>query len=282
MEHIAKVGRIITGFTITDQYIDCICGKELIKLEKNSGDIICAKEIFDKEGFTRNLIADNGQIFINDFCMLYVFNQNTYELLGKWQLGMDLSSDICGMMVDKDTIYCSMRNGKIITVNRQSYEKNEYNVTDSSMWSIKAYDKYLVCGTVDGQVLLLDKATLAKAKTLNLGKQNIGSLCIENGILYAASQDKKIFKINLSNFEIDKIKRNAHKRMFDCIGLYEDMVITVSYPSCEIIFWDKDTLEKRNEINVPLKLSGHTYVENDCLYISSRNILGIDRITLNM
>lgn len=281
MEHIAKVGGIVTGFTITEQHIDCICGKELIKLEKNSGDVICAKEIFDKEGFTRNLIADNGQIFINDFCMLYVINQNDYELLGKWQLGMDLSSDICGMIVDKETIYCSMRNGKIITINRQSYEKNEYNVTNSSMWSIKAYGNYLVCGTVDGQVLLLDKATLANEKTLNLGNQNIGSLCIGNGILYAASQDKKMFKINLSDFEIDNVKRNAHKRMFECIGLYEDMVITVSYPSCEIIFWDKVTLEKRKEINVPLKLSGRTYVENDYLYISSRNILGIDRINLN-
>lgn len=213
--------------------------------------------------------------------MLYVFNQYDYQLLGKWQLGTDLSSDICGMMVDKDTIYCSMRNGKIITVNRQSYDKNEYNVTDSSMWTIKSYGKYLVCGTVDGQLLLLDKETLSKQKMLNLGKQNIASLCSDNGVLYAASQDKKILKINMSNFEIDDIKRNAHKRMFECIGFYENMVITISYPSCEIILWDKKTLEKRKEIKTPLKLSGHTYIENNYLYLSSRNILGINRINLD-
>lgn len=56
--------------------------------------------IFEKEGFSRNLIADDEQIFIYDFCMFYVFNQRDYELLGKWQLGNDLSSDICGMAVD--------------------------------------------------------------------------------------------------------------------------------------------------------------------------------------
>jgi hypothetical protein len=29
MEHISKLGRIVTGFTITEQSIDCICGKEV-------------------------------------------------------------------------------------------------------------------------------------------------------------------------------------------------------------------------------------------------------------
>ncbi len=116
MERIANLPGAVTGFSITESYIDCICGKELIKIEKHSGDIVCKKEIFEKEGFSRNLIADDEQIFIYDFCMLYVVSRNDFELLGKWQLGDDLSSDICGITVDKDTIYCSIRNGKIITL----------------------------------------------------------------------------------------------------------------------------------------------------------------------
>lgn len=38
--------------------------------------------------------------------------------------------------------------GKIITVDRQSYQIEEFIVSESSMWSIKTYDSYLVCGTV--------------------------------------------------------------------------------------------------------------------------------------
>lgn len=72
------------------------------------------------------------------------------------------------MAVDSNTIYCSIRNGKIITIDRRSYLVQEFIVSDSSMWSIKAYDSYLVCGTVDGKVLLLDKSALSIEKELVL------------------------------------------------------------------------------------------------------------------
>ena len=32
MEHIAELGGILTGFNVTESYIDCVCGKELLKI----------------------------------------------------------------------------------------------------------------------------------------------------------------------------------------------------------------------------------------------------------
>lgn len=280
MEHIVEADGIVTGFNITEQSIDCMCGKELIKIDKHSRDIILKKTVFEKQGLSRKMIVDGEQIFIYDFCTLYIFSQEDYTLVGKWQLGADLSSDICGMAVDEDTVYCSIRNGKIITLDRQSYSTKEFIISDSSMWSIKTYDKYLICGTVNGKLLLLDKTMFSIVKVLVLGKKNIGSLHIDSEILYAGSHDGKIFKINLINFEIDTSAKNVHKKMFDCVGSYKDMLITVSYPCSEIAFWNKDTLRKMKVINTLLKLSGCAHIENDFMYISSRNILGIDRISL--
>ena len=171
MEHLVKLDAVVTGFHVTEQYIDCMCGKNLIKVDKSSGEILFQKEVFEKEGLSRKLIADEGQIFIYDFCTLYILNQKDYELVGKWQLGDDLSSDICGIAADQDTVYCSIRNGKIITFDRQSYQLKEFPVSESSMWSVKIYDAYLVCGTVDGKVLLLDRTTLAAEKELVLEKK---------------------------------------------------------------------------------------------------------------
>ncbi len=114
------------------------------------------------------------------------------------------------------------------------------------MWSIKTYNSYLVCGTVDGKVLLLDKATLFVEKELVLGKKNIGSLYLDGEALYAAGHDGKLFKVSMRSFEIESSVKNAHKKMFDCAGIYEDS----------------------------------TYIENNFMYISSRNISGIDRISL--
>ena len=59
------------------------------------------------------------------------------------------------------------------------------------------------------------------------------------------------------------------------------MLVTVSYPCSEFAFWDKNTLEKQKVINTPLKLSGRAYIEDELLYISSRNIPGIGIIGLS-
>lgn len=281
MEYIANLSGAVTGFSVGGQYIDCICGKELIKLDKRTGDIICKKEIFEKEGLSRNLIADDGQIFIYDFCTLYSVRRSDFELLGKWQLGDDLSSDICGIALDNDAIYCSIRNGKIIALDRQSYQTNEFYIGESSMWSIRTYDKYLICGTVDGKLLMIDKASFSIEKTLVLGKKNIGSLYFCGETLYAASHDGKLFKIDMQSFKVESLTKNAHRKMFNCAGIYRDMLVTVSYPCSELAFWDKNTLEKRKVINIPLKLSGRAYIENELLYISSRNIPGIGIIGLD-
>ncbi len=281
MEHIAELGGIVTGFNVTEHCIDCICGKNLVKIDKHFRDIICQKPVFEKEGLSRKLTASGEQIFVYDFCTLYVLSQKNYELIGKWQLGSDLSSDICGMAVDRNTIYCSIRNGKVITLDRQSYLVKKFIVSESSMWSIKTYDSYLVCGTVDGNVLLLDQSTLSIEKALVLGKKNIGSLYIDGETLYAAGHDGKLFKISMKNFEIESCVKNVHKKMFDCAGIYEDMLVTVSYPCSEIALWDKNTLEKIKIIHTPLKLSGHAHIEKNFMYISSRNISGIDMIKLN-
>lgn len=275
MEYMAHLPGVVTGFSISESAIDCICGKEIIKVDKRSGDIVYKKEIFEKEGLSRNLLADEEHIFIYDFCMLYVLRRRDFELVGKWQLGDDLSSDICGMAVDKHTIYCSIRNGRIITLDRKSYQQKAYDVSESSMWSLQTYGKYLVCGTVDGKLLLLDKADCSIEKTLVLGKKNIGSLYLCGDTLYAASHDGKLFKMDMKNFEVSATAKNAHKKMFHCAGILQNQLVTISYPCSEIAFWNQDTLEKVRVLEVPLRLSGRAVIEHDVLYLSSRNIAGI-------
>lgn len=279
-DRVVSLDGVVTGFSLAEAHIDCMCGRELLKLDRRSGDVICRKAVFEKEGLSRKLTAYGGQIFVYDFCMFYVFSQDDYGLVGKWQLGSDLSSDICGMAVDEDTIYCSIRNGRIITIDRQSHSMKEFHISDSSMWSVKAHEGRLLCGTVDGKVLQLDKAALSVEKELVLGKKNIGSLYIDGETMYAAGHDGKLYKISIRDFEIESMAKKAHRKMFHCIGLYKDMLVTVSYPCSEIAFWNKDTLAKLKVLDVPLSLSGSAYIEDDSLYITSRNIPGIDLIRL--
>lgn len=275
------------GFCVKEHHIDCLCANKLQKIEKKSGKIIYEKKIFEKDGLARILTADSRQIFVSGFCTLYAFDEHQYELLGCWQLGTDLSSDICGMTMDQDTVYCSIRNGIIITVDRTSFQRTEHVISGSSMWSLKPYRNHLLCGTVAGQLLLLDKASLTIEKSLIISRQNVRSLLIDadndsgSSILYASAQDKKLFKIELSRFEILGAEKNAHSKMFDCAGIYHDKLVTVSHPCSGIAIWDKQSLTKIKEISVPLKLSGNAFIEGNQMYLTSRNIYGIDVIDLD-
>lgn len=281
MDHLIKLESVVSGFCVKGRYIYCICQKTVYKIDKESKTIVYKKEIFEKNGLARILIADENRIFISDFCTLFILNEKDFGVIGKWEIGENLSSDICGMTADEKKIYCSVRNGKIVTVDKCSFDKNEYTVSNASMWSLKIYDNYLLCGTVDGQLLVLCRNTMLIKKKLILSKQNIRSLYVNDTTLYAACQDKKLFKISLADFETVGFVKNVHKKMFDCVGVYGDMLITVSYPCGEIALWDTKTLEKRKEIKIALSLSGNAYVEADKLYITSRGILGCDIIYLN-
>lgn len=280
MGHIADLSGAVVDFAITGQYIDCILGRELIKLDKHTGGVLLRRSAFEKDGLSRKLIADGGQLFIYDFCTLHIFRQDDFEPLGSWRLGDDLTSDICGMTADDNTVYCSIRNGRLTALDRKSRQMRESQISGSSMWSLKVYGSYLLCGTVDGRLLLIDKDALSVKRELQLGRKNIPSLFIDGGILYAAGQDGRLFKISIDGFAVLAEIRNTHRKMFRLAGIYGDKLVTVSHPCSEIAFWDKDTLEKLWVLQVPLKLSGRTYIEGDDLYISSRNILGIDIINL--
>ncbi len=39
--------------------------------------------------------------------------------------------------------------------------------------------------------------------------------------------------------------------MFHCAGVYEDMLVTISFPCSEIALWNKDTIERTRVINAP-------------------------------
>ncbi|MDE7299629.1 MAG: hypothetical protein K2N94_12525 [Lachnospiraceae bacterium] len=281
MEYLTRLEGPVLGFYAGERYIDCLCGKKLQKIEKESGRVVYEREVFEKDGLARNLAAENGRIFVSDFCTLNIFHQDTYELLDRQLLGEDLSSDICGLTAEGGTIYCSVRNGRLAAVDQNSFQKKEYGISDSSMWSLRVYGSSLLCGTVDGRLLSLNRESMAVEKELRLGRQNIRSLFADGRILYAAGQDKRLFEIDLTKFEVIRAKRNVHSKMFDCAGIFGGSLVTVSHPCSEIALWNKETLEKCGELKVPLKLSGCAHIEGNKLYLSSRSICGIGLIDLN-
>lgn len=281
MNYLITVDKCVTGFSVDNQFIDMISNDSVIKIEKETKEIVCSTKLFKKEGFSRNLIANDKFLLIRDFCTLYILDKINYSCISTFQLGTDLSTDICGMTIDENNIYACIRNGSIIVIDIPSLTiKGQYNVSSSSIWDISSYHNILIGGNVEGKLLLIDKLKMEPINSILLSKQNIGTVFIHKQYVYAAGQDKTLYLVDIDQGECISKKRNAHKRMFDCVGIYKDLFITISYPCSEISFWNKETLEFVQSINIPLSLSGRTFIDNNLMYVASRNINGIISLDL--
>lgn len=281
MNYLVNLEKCVTGFCLDHQFVDCISNDSVYKIDRHTKEIIHSTKLFKKEGFSRNLIANDKLLCIRDFYTLYVLDKNSYSILSILQLGTDLSSDLCGMTLDDMNIYACMRNGPINVIDIKSFTVQEINhISSTSIWDLHSYDDKLVGVNVGGELLYINKTDMELTQSISLSKQNIGSIHIDMKYAYATGQDKTLYLVDMESVTCVCKKRNAHKRMFDCIGTYDNYIITISYPCSEISFWNKDTLELVNTINIPLKLSGRTMIENDTLHIASKNMNGIISLDL--
>jgi hypothetical protein len=281
MNYFVNLEKCVTGFCLNNQFVYCISGDRVYKINRKTKEIICSTKLFKKEGFSRNLIANDKLLFIRDFYTLYILDKNSFICLSTLQLGTDLTSDICGMTIDEKYIYACMRNGAMTVIDIENFTiQGIYRFSSSSIWDLHIYKNIVVGANVDGVLLFINKVKMESIASLSLSRQNIGNLCLYKNYVYAAGQDKTLYLIDIELGECIAKKRNAHKRMFDCVGTYNDFIITISYPCNEISIWNKETLEIVRSINIPLSLTGRTLIENDIMYIASRNINGIISLDL--
>lgn len=51
MEYLAKLEEAVLGFSVKPFFIDCLSGRKLYKIQKESGEIIYEKEVFEKVSY---------------------------------------------------------------------------------------------------------------------------------------------------------------------------------------------------------------------------------------
>lgn len=51
MEYLAELEEAVLGFSVKPFFIDCLSGRKLYKIQKESGEIIYEKEVFEKVSY---------------------------------------------------------------------------------------------------------------------------------------------------------------------------------------------------------------------------------------
>lgn len=268
-----ELGGNVSGFGIESGEINCLSGNDLVKIA--GGAVILQKTVFEKSGAARFFAENEKHIIIADFCTLHSFSKETFGKENEVKIGNDLTSDICSLFADGGHAYCAIRNGGIAKVRIKDFQYEIYPTTDASIWEITCFDGMLYCGTVDGQILKIDKETMQIIQTAEVSKKNIKSIFKDGNRLFAASQDMKLYVLDLDTLDVLAVKRNLHKYMYYIAGTTDQTVVTVSHPASEIALWDKETLENIRVIREPLRLSGPVRLVGESLYYASRNFDGI-------
>lgn len=180
---------IVTGFRINGPYIICLCKNKLIQLDRFTGEILFEHTMFEKDGLSRDLITIRDHIILRDFCTLHILHQTKNSILHSFELGSDLSSDLCGMTADSNQVFASIRNGTLARIDLTTNQCTIEKISEDSMWSLLPYKEQLICGSVGGNLLFVDLITMKLVKTIPISKKNVRSLFLDGDILYISSRN---------------------------------------------------------------------------------------------
>ncbi|TYB91623.1 MAG: hypothetical protein FXF54_08230 [Kosmotoga sp.] len=268
-QNVLRLDKPILRFKVFEDLVYIISDKLLIKADKESFEVTDEKVIFPKNSQSRDFVIDENDIYCKDFCTLYKIDAKTLEIEKRWKLGTDLSSDICSLGFDSRNIYVTIRNGDLAVINKKSEEPLYYRVSDSSIWNM-IVDDHIYAGNVNGDLLVIDKTNFKVNSLKNVHKKNLKSLFIDDNLIYTASQDLSIAKINKNSHDIIITKKKCHRKMFYFAGMINNYLTTVSPPCRETKFWKKTDLSLSGAFN---RGTRNSLIYEDFLYETEGNIL---------
>lgn len=264
---------------IKKEFIYVLHGKFISKYCYNTKNSIVTEKIFSKEGKARSLHYYNDRIYIQDFCDLYEINPASLEIIYKWKLGIDATSDICRLYFEEKNIYVTIRGGIIKVIDNQSREVKSYNISGSSSWAISGGGKFLYVGTVNGKVLKVKKSNMEILLNKSIHKKNVYSVIIENDLLFTISLDGTLKMLSVEDFEVKKIVKQNISNMSSILGIYSNYIISSNPRRRELSIWVKSDLSFVTIIETG-DLSHRNIVMNDNLIILN-NSKGIHSIDIN-
>ena len=263
------------NMAVNSQYLYMRCNRFMFRYDLDGTNIAAQNKIFKKDGKARGFSIFGDFIFLWDFLDLYILNKDNLEVIDVLRLGENLSSDVCGVMwFDAPKAYVKIRNGWIYVLDINTKNIDKIRGSDSSFWSDCVTEKHLFVGTVNGELLEIDKATLKVTRKIQLCKKNIYSIVHENGLLYTASQDGTIKSVKAETFETINVAKKAVVGMVEFVGIHNDNLIIAGHRN-PLAFWDKKTLQLRESVDFPYNRS--SVISNDTLFVcDSQSVYKVD------
>lgn len=232
------------------QFLFIRCKRVIYKYSLSDMSQMEQNVLFKKDGKARSLSVFDKYVLLTDFCNLHILNKGDLQEQATLKLGANLSSDIWGARFDSQKVYVAVRNGKIAAVDIETMNVDKYDLTDSSFWDYCIAGNRIYAGTVQGELVEIDKSNMQVIRKTELSKnKNIYSVLFNGGLLYMVSQDRTIKVVDITSLEVVNIAKKAVGNMANILGIQNDCLIVAD--SNKVSAWDTHTLQHRNTFYIP-------------------------------
>lgn len=251
------------NMSVDDRFLYVRCKRDMIKYNLSDMKISSQNTIFKKDGKSRGFTICDEFICLYDFCDLYILKKDDLQIVEVIRIGVDLSSDLGAIRFGSRKAYVCIRNGKIAVVDIDTKDINKYEISDSTFWDYCIFENRIYAGTVQGELIEVDCTDMQVLRKTELGKKNIYSVIINNGIIYTVSQDMTIKAIDAASFETVCIAKKAVKGMVKVLGVHKENLVVADR---QISLWDAQTLQLRERISFPAHWNSGVIINGNTLY----------------
>ena len=234
----------------------------LIKiLDLDSGDCLAALNEH-QDWVTCLLLISDKLISGSKDKKIKIWNLRTFECEKTLDNESDVSS-LC-LLTNNRFASASINNGLINIWDLNSYNKlNSFTLTNGIRCLVST-NETIICGSIKGEIILIDSNSLTQIATLNGHSKEIHSLEIDHeGNLFSSSYDNSVKKWNLET--CTSINKTFGRGIIKCVKVIKNNILAIGFQNREILIYDFD---KENE-NAELKRMLDTHSK----YVSKLDLL---------
>jgi len=223
---------------------------DMYKYDLTDMGLTARHTVFKKSGRARGFSIFGDLIFLVDYLDLYILRKDDLHVLDVFRLGENASSDVGGALwFDNQKAYVKIRNGWIYVLDIKTRDVEKIETAGSSFWACCIVENSLYAGTVQGELLDIDRSSLTITRRTAIGRMNIYGVVHRGGMLYTLSQDKTIKEVDTVTFGTVRAVKKAANGMSGIVGIYKDTLVIVD--SGQIALWDIETLRQRERFGFP-------------------------------
>ncbi|QVK17426.1 hypothetical protein KHQ81_11285 [Mycoplasmatota bacterium] len=273
MTRLELINKRISSIAIDNKHIYTTSEDKIFEWNKDSKE--CIKILDDLEKGIQ-VTVDQHNIYCTSNYHFYVIDKINFKQIYKCRYGQDLSSDLGKPLNDKEHVYFSIRNGKLVVISKNNFDNPTIlEKHGGTIWGMCYDENYLYTASVDKSIMIWDKKNFEVVNILTGHKRNVQRVCVTDKYIISGSSDLSIIIWDKKTGNLLNRFKNVHKKAINGLFYWNHYLLTSSQAEGKAIIWDMNSWDKVKELEISIDEGGGLLFDKDNVYIALKKTPGI-------